>query len=204
MSGRGPKHRSTICCVTDKIEKLERVFHAFRDEVGWCVIVFETHQRLFQVSENTELLDKVSGSLFRNFSAMSQESFFMVCSRLLDPAASRGNSNLSVQYIVSELEKVEMCTDELKSIAQELQSYKDRIAKSRNKLLSHRDVKTVLYGLESNTWSIEEVRTFIRNLKRFEKIVANLIGAPSINFSGWRVARDIDALMQVLNRGKLT
>ena len=175
-------------------------FEAFREECVWCCVVFNTHQSLFEhTEETTQILKDAAHTFFYDFSVISQEYHVVLVGRLTDPAKQSGFTNLSTNFFVEVLRERGSLTDGIVAVNDRLNAYRKRIITSRRKLVAHRDRDHILSKKEPSSWPIEEVFAFHRDLNEFCDLIANEIGVEPSEFCNIPV--DTFPLRRVLEAG---
>ncbi|MAX72531.1 MAG: hypothetical protein CMH66_02470 [Nioella sp.] len=165
------------------LEQLRADFESFREECIWCCIIYNTHQSLFESGEKrARILKDTAHRFFFDYSVMSQEYHVMLVGRLTDPPESAGNSNLTVKYLVQQLENANCSSGDVQAAADGVQAYRSRIKESRNKLVAHRDAATIRNGIEPKEWPVEETQSFHRDLNKFCDAVAIQLGLQPTEF----------------------
>ena len=98
-----------------------------------------------------DVINRTSSNLLMEFHWLVLDNMVLSLSKLTDPAGMRGNSNLSLPYLIDEIEKTDKkdIVPELKATLEELNAAVEHFRKIRNKRIAHNDLAVVLGGDES-------------------------------------------------------
>ena len=87
--------------------------------------------------------------------------------KLNDPAIQFGNANLSIHYVAVHGDWPAPIAVKLFQLRDELQSFAIKTKSARNKLLAHKDAKTIVAGISLGEFNIGEDEIFFDNLREF-------------------------------------
>jgi len=151
----------------------EEIFWLFFEECSNLRRLWDEYIFLYETSEShRELLDKVAKNFFEDLQEIFIEYILLNICKITDPAHSRQDDNLTVQYI---LELVGPETAEqlgLDKLSGRIRSFSDDIRSARNKIIVHTDKETAISGKMLGASSKEAVDSFWRNLQEFAKKVS--------------------------------
>ena len=183
------------------LSDIQNEFKAFREECQWCKVVFNMHHDLFESGEkNSALLRKSAVWFFDDISGILQEYHIMVVGRLTDPKETSGKKNLTVEHLVSELRRLNLCSTEIEDCAENVQNYRKLINKSRNKLVAHRDRDTILENIRGDGHLLEDVNKFHSDLNLLCDLIANAIEIDPMDFSATPAKGDAIDLIRLLRK----
>ncbi|WP_419240877.1 hypothetical protein [Photobacterium leiognathi] len=100
------------------------------------------YKQLYMQDDSKEILNGTGVLVFSRFQSCLLDSIYLTISRLLDPAISRKDKNLSFHLLVKELNLSE--DPEISGLLEKVKgTFKDsRIKEYRNKVLSHNDYRS--------------------------------------------------------------
>jgi hypothetical protein len=143
---------------------------------------FTIYTQLFTEDESVEVLNDFSPLIFGNYQKVLIASIFSKIARLLDPAKTGKDKNLSLDYFVEKYELLEE-----KEVIDELSYIKDfyknsNLKKYRNKVLSHNDASLAYRG-ESISLKIEapDVESLIELIGNLFFLIKYKSGVSDVN-----------------------
>lgn len=117
-----------------------------------------------------------------DFSIVSQEYFAVLVGRLTDPASKGKYANLSVDYVLAQLDSLDLSTEAIGQIADDINLYSKNTLEARNKLVAHRDRDTILNPRPPKEWPKIEATQFVRNINSFCNLVAVQLELEPLDF----------------------
>jgi hypothetical protein len=143
---------------------------------------FTIYTQLFTEDESVEVLNDFNPLIFGNYQKVLIVSIFSKIARLLDPAKTGKDKNLSLDYFVEkyELNEEQDVIDELSYIKN---FYKNsNLKKYRNKVLSHNDASLALRG-ESISLKVEapDVESMIELIGNLFFLIKYKSGVSDVN-----------------------
>lgn len=119
----------------------------FCHQCNWAFACWITHRRIFDDNPNKETLDRNSPNFNEHLWRISQTYSYLQICKLHDQAKDRNSYNLSIKYIVDNLNWGDEEKDSIKQLADKLDKLYSRMMKpARNKVLAHNDLDTLLRG----------------------------------------------------------
>ncbi|HEY1059270.1 MAG TPA: hypothetical protein VGE55_11130 [Limnobacter sp.] len=178
------------------LTELRRTFIAFRDECIWLQICFNTFNTLFEGGEQIDsLLRESAPQFFADLNIMMAEYWVIVVCRLTDPANTNGNYNLTVPYLLKALERHSLLTSEIQAAADEVRAYRELVNDTRNKVISHADLKAFLRGEVLGEHSAEALVRFVQHLQIFNDLVGEAVGKGPLDYRVTACSGDADDLL---------
>lgn len=178
---------------------LKTAFVAFRDECIWLRTCHDTFHALFDGDEETErVLKRTAPLFFTDLNLILVEYWFMVASRITDPARTMGRENLTVRNLLEDLRDQDASTPEIEAAAAALQGYRSLIEGARNRLVSHADKAAFLAKASLGGHSEAALLQFLHDLQIFNDLVGNAVGEGPLDISGTSGSGDAYDLIRAL------
>jgi len=128
-----------------KTEDEKKAIRGFCKQYAWLIVVFEDYRILYEgAPDRWKLLQEVAAEFFQKLNLILVQHILLNMSKLTDPAHSRQDDNLTVEYIVKlvgEEQSKELGLDELSGRIHAIRPY---IKEARNKVVAHLDKNTLL------------------------------------------------------------
>jgi len=183
-----------------EVEQLKVDFGIFREN---CIILRGTHNTFFSLygaDETQQILRKAAAHFFDDLHALLIESYFLRVGRVCDPAQSRGKANLSLAYIVEQLEALDLASEEIRSLAMSITSYGKLTKNARNKAVAHNDLQASRNGGILGGHTREEIDEFLQNVNQFTDMVAKQLGLDPLDYSVQAGPGDVIDLIKLLKK----
>ena len=159
------------------LEELRGHFKAFRDECFWIRVCHRNYEVLFDTDERTlKLLGAVAVQFFQDLNNVMIEHLWLVSTRILDPAESRGRPNLTVRYLDRALETHDLLSAKIKDASAEVMSFHKTLKDPRNRLVAHLDLEAVMTGEAQGAHEKDEYEVFLRRLQVYLDLVGEVLG----------------------------
>ena len=159
-------------------------FSKFKLLISDLSMDFTIYHQLFSKEKDIEVLNKFNYIIFSNYQKCLLESIYSKISRLLDPAKTHNNKNLSFSYFI---EKFSLSDDkEIMDKLDEIEKvYKEtNLKKYRDKVLSHNDVKlATAESVFKLDLTINEVNLFLSSLRDLCCLIDYKSGGSELRYS---------------------
>ncbi|MBL1436704.1 MAG: hypothetical protein COB08_010975 [Rhodobacteraceae bacterium] len=182
------------------VDTLRKDFEIFRDH---CVFLRGTHNTFYSLygkGETQKILVKAAVWFFDDLYRIFADSFFVQVGRICDSPKTYGNANLSLSYIVEELERLGLSTEEIKSLENSILTFNTLTKGARNKAVAHTDVKSVRKGGLLGVHTQEESESFFKDLNEFTDKVAKQLGLDPLDYSVQAGRGDAIDLIRLLRK----
>lgn len=174
-------------------------FKAFRAESIWLRSIFDVTYALFSSgAEVDSLLKRTAPLFFFDLNQILVEYWILVVSRITDPAQTGKRENLTVALLLTQLDRLELCTPEIKAAANGLKSYGDLLKNARNRAVSHADKETFLNPALLGDHQESQVTSFLESLQRFNDLVGIALDEGPLDFRSTYGAGDVFDLLRAL------
>jgi len=117
--------------------------------------------------ERLDLLNKTARDFFHNLQVILIERLFLDICKITDPASSRKNSNLTIKYILKEIEQDAKVNLGLDKLSNQIHKFRNLIDDARNKIIVHSDLETIESNKTLGMFSKIDNDEFWRNLQEF-------------------------------------
>jgi hypothetical protein len=180
---------------------LKEVFLAFREQCIWTRTCFNMYFELYESEpEVQDLMRNSAPVFFHDLNEILIDYCLIQISKHLDPKQTCGKTNLTIDYIDSEVEASRAMTQEIKQLSTALSGYKILIKDARNKILSHTDRDAVLSNQQFAAHTKEDVLGFFENLQQYCDAVGEAVGVGPLDFRATPAPGDVLDLLQCLKR----
>lgn len=179
--------------------QLKEDFKWFRSECMKLRNTFNTYSYLYEADDETTRVIRESAKLF--FNDLNDWLIHMIIQqicRITDPAKMNGKQNLTVAYIVCQLQSKNLCTSEIKKLAKDIENYRKLIVGARNKVIGHADLKTFRQVQKHGEHSKEECDEFFANLNQFTDEVGKVLGCGPLDYSVQAGEGDVQDLIRLM------
>jgi len=173
----------------------------FRRLAGDVLTHWHIQKRLSECArDGTAFTSPRVGLFFARVNNLLIDFLFLSVARLHDPASSSGQSNVSANYIVEQIEDGET-KGKLTKLLADMALFVQKHKQARNKLLAHNDAASILDsagnigGFESGD---DEV--YMMNLRCFATIISEHYFNEPFLYADL-AANDVDAVQSILARG---
>ena len=184
------------------MEQLKQDFELFREQCTSLAILVNTFKVLFENEEGATPMKRVAPEFFSDINGWMVELYFLYTARILDPAETKKQRNLSVDYFLDRLEEADILTHEISDLGQHLNSYLDKIGKARRKLIAHNDRAALRKGKPLGLHSEQDQQEFLRNLQSFCNAVGRATGVGPCEFLSIAPGDVVD-LLRLVKRNSL-
>lgn len=133
-------------------KELKEVFDRIKHELTHLYMRWIIYKQLYGTSEyRLELLNKTTSNVFTELQWLLIDNMILSLSKLTDSAEMRGNWNLSLEYLLDEIQKINKneLPDELRSVLKELNDSIEHFRSIRNKRIAHNDLAVAIDNEES-------------------------------------------------------
>lgn len=163
--------------------KLLNDFEIFRDQCIELQNLVNCFDSLYGSTDETNLLDHTAQIFFTDLNRWLIDLYYIYSARLLDPAKTKEDSNLTVKYILIACEEAQLSTDAIRSFAEALSSYRASVQGARSKLVAHLDQQTMQSSILLGSHTERDFRTFLKNIQHYCDAVGEAVGAGPMDFS---------------------
>lgn len=130
-----------------------------------------TYKELFENAESQELIKKTAWSFFRDLNAIMRKYLLLEFAKITDPAMTRGDENLTIDNIAESIDWPPDIEQKLKDLNDEAKKFRKYVKPARDKLLAHRDKKTILAEKTLGEFPAGEGERFLTNLEEICNIM---------------------------------
>ncbi len=151
--------------------------------------------------ETQRVLRATAPRFFDDLHKWLRDLYFLYCARLLDPARQGSNRNLTVEFFVMELKKLDIddqTSADLNNLKSRLDAYRDVIVDPRRKLIAHRDLPHSRSALTIGVHTLEAYEQFFIDLNRFTDRAGTALGKDPLNFAFLPGEGDVHSLIHIL------
>lgn len=142
----------------------------FRDHVHHILILHHEYCALQEYFDNNPQMYNESGNFFDNMARSMRFHLLLDFAKVIDRAQSFGHDNLSVDYIIENVNWPDEIRSKLVELNKKMKSFRKQIIDARNKVLSHNDVQTFLNNKVHGQFPKQDGEDFLQNLKTFTEI----------------------------------
>ena len=142
----------------------------FCNTCNWAYESWLTHRNLFD--DNTDIEDNLGQAKYfsHRLSVMTQEYTLLQITKLHDPAIMKNSLNLTLEYILR-FGGWNKNTDEVGSLKLDLDELYHKIKKSRNKVIAHNDLETIMRKDHHGEFAKDLDTKYFEKLQEFVNIV---------------------------------
>jgi hypothetical protein len=181
------------------LQHAKDTFNAFRVESVWLRSIFDTSYALFSSgSEIDALLKRTAPQFFADLNQMIVEYWILAVSRITDPAKTGKRENLTAALLLNQLDSLGLCTTEIHTAANRLQSYRALLNDARNRAVSHADKETFLNPALLGDHQESQVTDFLERLQEFNDLVGMALGEGPLDFRSTYGPGDVYDLLRAL------
>ena len=123
------------------IESERKIIEKFIDRVFWIHKVHYIYEQLYGNDIGEKILKGTAPFFFDDLSEILIDYLLLEFSKITDPAITKGESNLTTNYIVEKIDWEKEDREKLSQYNEELKSFTAYFKDARNKLLAHFDLK---------------------------------------------------------------
>jgi len=148
------------------------VLHGFYDLCVEARSDFDLYRSLFEDDPtSTELCVNYAPYFFNDFSRIITRALVLHACKLTDPARTKGQPNLTTNYILEDLQWPNDVKDELNRLNDRLMVFRDKVKAARNKRIAHADLHSQVQHLEAmGTFDMGEDVKFFEDLENFVQV----------------------------------
>jgi hypothetical protein len=154
--------------------------------VEFCALCDKAHEywihhlELFDNNpRNAELMKSPAGQEWERLSIISHEHGLLQLIKLHDKAAMRGHITLGIDYVLTKGTWSDVVRLRLEALAKQLGDFAKQLLDARNKILSHRDLETILAGATLGAFPEGATAEYFKALQEFVNTVHDeVIGGP--------------------------
>lgn len=157
---------------SSKIDSIRDFLRHCRDEYAELRITFQTHHIIFEQEDSDKLLREIAPQFFAFLARALQEYYILQVCRMTDPAETIGKTNFTHKRLNQLLDECGLLTTEIEAISKELDAYRELVLSAWNRLVAHRDEKTVLSQQLLGAHGRDEMDKFLCDLNRYCDAVA--------------------------------
>jgi hypothetical protein len=123
-------------------KEMEAEFRLIQHELFTIIAKWRSFVELYGTESHVDLLNNAAPVFFRIVQDIFVDDVILSILRLLDPAKSMGNDNLSIAHLIDHLAQsgVGALHAEVTSLHSDIRKDSERLIKIRNKLLAHNDL----------------------------------------------------------------
>ncbi|EJL7002277.1 hypothetical protein O1B18_003515 [Vibrio cholerae] len=129
-------------------QKLEKSIRKLLDDASYLHYRWELYKQLFASnSHRVDIINKTAPNIFVEFELLIIDYIVLEFSKLTDPAKSGKNKNLTLEFLVSEVSRIDGCealSQKLRTILDEINRHASIFRKIRHKKVAHSDLVTLL------------------------------------------------------------
>jgi YesN/AraC family two-component response regulator len=113
----------------------QEIIEQFCDQCYTIRALYKEYSYLYEDNkERLDLLNKTARDFFHNLQVILIERLFLDICKITDPATSGKNSNLTIKYILKEIEQNAKENLGLDELSDEIHRFRDRIVEARHKI----------------------------------------------------------------------
>ncbi len=117
--------------------------------------------------ERLDLLDKTARDFFHHLQHILIDRIFLGICKITDRAAFGENSNLTIKYILKEIDQDAMGNLKLDELPEKIHKFREYIDDPRNKIIVHNDLETIKSNKILGCFPKTELDEFWKNLQEF-------------------------------------
>ena len=156
-----------------EIDGIREFLKKFREECIELRITYQTFHILFERDDGTvQLLHEAAAQFFDFIGRALQEYYILQVCRLTDPARQGGFTNFTHKRLNQLLCENNLLTSEIKNFSKGLDRYRELVLPARNKLIGHRDEKTVRNLISLGAHEQKDIDELFKNLNKYCDSVA--------------------------------
>lgn len=182
----------------------ERTLRAFGDHCDWAHQCWQMTRELYDDNPNEKYLRLAAHRFFFvRLRKILHEYWLAEVSKLGDPATMHGHENLSIDLILSRGNWPDTLQHELTKRSADLMDFIEKLTGARNKLLAHKDLKTIVSEATLGDFEEREDHIFFEILQEFVNIThEHVFGQPRL-FDDL-TKNDVEIFMETFIRGETT
>jgi hypothetical protein len=201
MHRQGRKPRSTNFCVTEHGDQdLVQDFERLREACIALRTLSNEFKQLFTESDKPTL-DAVASAMLQTIHDSMIEVWWMRAGRLMDPASSSGQNNLTFANILGRLEKASMALADCDNVWRALQETWGKMKPARDKQIAHSDLLVARQGTWLGSISESEGEAFENNLQVLCNLIGTNLGVGPLDFRATGCVGDAADLVAFLEMG---
>ncbi|MBI3583880.1 MAG: hypothetical protein HY096_08025 [Nitrospinae bacterium] len=151
--------------VSHNDKKTQEIIEKFCQQVFWLKSIHWTYKELFESEEAKRLMEKTAHSFFEDINIIFINYLLLEFAKITDPAKTYGEENFTIDNIIESICWPPEVEQKLKDLNNETEKFRKYIKKARNKLLAHRDKKTILSDKILGEFPEGEEERFLTNLE---------------------------------------
>jgi hypothetical protein len=147
---------------------------------NWAYVTWLNHRELFDRNPRAaDLQHSLAADTLGRLSVISHEYALLQIIKLHDRAIVAGNVTLSIEYMIRYGGWRDPILTELREVATKLDQFASELRSTRNKVLSHNDLATIIAGANLGSFSDGNDEDYFRLLQTFVDIVhSQVVGGP--------------------------
>jgi hypothetical protein len=150
----------------------EQTVKRFCEQCSWLCQVFDEYSVLYRSGDlRQDLLREVAQQFFRDLNHIFVEYILLNMCKLIDPARSRGNDNLTIEQILELVGPDVSKQLELDRLSAQIHRIKPYVGPARNKIIAHSDKDTLLSGEILGAFPKDVGDAFWDGLEQFVKAI---------------------------------
>ncbi len=182
------------------MEKLRKDFENFHAECMNLKNLVNTFDQLFGKDDDPFPLAGVADYFFCDLSHWLMQAYLIKVGRLTDSAGKGAKKNLTVKYLVSELQAKNLLTDEIKAHSDGMERYRIIVGPSRNKKVAHYDLEESRTPVWIARYPEDQLQGFLNDLQGFNDKVGIALGLDLFDFPSARHAGDVVDFVAALRK----
>lgn len=140
----------------------------FCDQCRRLKLIYDYYYELYETNEmRLKLLEEVAHNFFYDLQGILMEFIFLNICKLTDPARSRKDNNLTIKYILDEIDDGVRRNLELDALSEKLHEFRSYIKLARHKVITHGDLNTIASGKKLGAFPEGADKEFWKNLQEF-------------------------------------
>ena len=156
----------------DAIEEFCHQCYTLKALYNQYIFLYESDRK-----SRSDLLNKTARDFFNNLQDILIERIFLDICKITDPATSGKNSNLNsnltIKYILKEIEQDTKKNLGLDELSNEIHKFREHVVEARNKIIAHSDFETIKSNKTLGTFTKSENDKFWENLLKFVNKISN-------------------------------
>ena len=148
-------------------ETAKKIAKKFCHQVVWLLQVRRIFAELFENDESQFLMEKTARSFFVDLGRIMHCYLLLECAKITDPAQTSGKENFTLDNLIESIEWPSDVREELKSLKDKIQPFRNCILNARHKLLAHTDKEIFLTDRTLGEFPEGEDKEFLMSLQRF-------------------------------------
>ncbi|NIA06669.1 MAG: hypothetical protein GWP14_03375 [Actinobacteria bacterium] len=146
----------------------------FCEQCRWAKLVYNEYCCLYQSGEDRlDLLEKKAHNFFYDLQGILIHYILLNICKLTDPAHLGPSGNLTIKYILEQIEPTIRDKLGLDDLSDEIHKFRDYIIDARHKLIVHLDVDTIRANKILGAFPESEYEKFWVNLQEFVNKIYN-------------------------------